>query len=1114
MRGERELDRLRLSQRWLLFGGGALISLAICVAASITVLARIDSYINDQQHLFVSDRQALINELGYAEARLLHSVHVAELWWRQVSHTLPDMSHPCGAQAPEPARTDLGVDGISQYQLLWRSRPRQAQAPLSAARCRRYQALAEHVSPGPVLVREINGEPASGYFFDPRGHFVAVAPPIDPAAVSRRLGLPDTDALIDRLCLSTDCRAAPDSRKIAWLGPHEDPLTGQAVVSAVGTAYHLGRPFAVFVDNLPLTTLQSKVDSLRNPGEFFLLGAHGKPIAATQSGDGAAQARHLALVGTLADKSGALERRRHLSTQRIGGVFVFLQAVPGTDWISAYALDWRSVAAGLAPELSLIGALSAAVLVLLWTVLIGFERYVFSPVHRRAQRVYDSERFNRTVFDTAPIGLCVLRADDGRILAQNDRMRALSQQFFEQPDTPVRTLATRLWIDHRRHPMPVGQRLREFDLPLAPTQGGAACLRAALVKTRYQGQRVLLGAVSDITAQKALEAGLQAARRAADQANHAKSAFLAAMSHEIRTPMQGILGHLELLELSLPAGDAAARLKVVRNASQHLLQIINDILDISKLEAAHMRLESADIDLHALIEQVVMTYAPGIRQRGLALHLVLDPALPGPLRGDAARLTQMLANLVSNAAKFTERGGIIVRLVVGVREHARQWIRMQVEDTGIGIAPERQAQLFAPFTQADASIARRFGGTGLGLSLCRRLAELMGGRISLDSEPGRGSVFTIEVPLAIGAEAVPASPSVLPGAEIILLGSPGEWRDAITAQLRYWGARVSVLEHAPAHWPEADWVLTLEIAASLTPPENMHWIDVTPDGPWTPQRRTTHPRAWQISSFSLSGLRQALSTSAAGEADAAREGPASAPKQDCGQTNAMPPSTRVLVVEDNPVNRLLLQEQLARLGHGTLGAENGAQALTLFASAHVDLVLTDLSMPDLDGYRLARMLRERGATQPIITVTAHTAPEVLERCRANGIDEVIVKPVSLEQLRQVLGKWLTSDAPSAQMPRSKAERLLDGDGRSLLTDTMQADLQALESALTQGDRGVLLAKLHRIKGAFAALGERALTDRCHDLETLTLQQAPTARWRTAYEAFNAQVQVFLKRWQP
>lgn len=147
-------------------------------------------------------------------------------------------------------------------------------------------------------------------------------------------------------------------------------------------------------------------------------------------------------------------------------------------------------------------------------------------------------------------------------------------------------------------------------------------------------------------------------------------------------------------------------------------------------------------------------------------------------------------------------------------------------------------------------------------------------------------------------------------------------------------------------------------------------------------------------------------------------------------------------------------------------------------------------------------------------MTAHTAPEVLERCRANGTDEVIVKPVSLAQLRQLLDRWLTSDTLSTPLPRGKAERLLDGDGRGLLADIMQADLRALESAFAQGDRCTLLTKLHRIKEAFAALGERALTERCRDLEMLMLQQAPTARWRTAYETFNAQVQVFLKRWQP
>lgn len=187
-RGERELARLPLSQRWLLFGGGALISTAICIAASITVLARLDSCVNDQQDLFVSERQALINELRYAEARLLHSVHGAELWWRQTSHVALDSSQPCGPQVQEPMQADTGIDGILQYQLLWRSRPRQqAHAPLSAARCRRYQALAEHVSPGPVLVREINGEPAGGYFFDPRGHLVAVVPPIEPDQSARLL---------------------------------------------------------------------------------------------------------------------------------------------------------------------------------------------------------------------------------------------------------------------------------------------------------------------------------------------------------------------------------------------------------------------------------------------------------------------------------------------------------------------------------------------------------------------------------------------------------------------------------------------------------------------------------------------------------------------------------------------------------------------------------------------------------------------------------------------------------------------------------------------------------------------------------------------------------------
>jgi len=469
------------------------------------------------------------------------------------------------------------------------------------------------------------------------------------------------------------------------------------------------------------------------------------------------------------------------------------------------------------------------------------------------------------------------------------------------------------------------------------------------------------------------------AQREAENANQAKSTFLATVSHEIRTPMNGVLGMIDVLERSSLSVEQREALGTVRYSASALLRIIDDILDFSKIEAGRLDLECIELSTVELIEGVGETLAPQAAAKGLKLAAYVAAGVPQRVTGDPLRLQQILFNLLGNAIKFTETGS--VRLSLETAGEAMLCIK--VADTGIGLSAEQQSRLFQPFVQADSSTTRRFGGTGLGLSIVRRLAEAMGGIVDVFSEPGKGSTFAVTVRLD---EVVPAGPREMPlqGLSLSLALADAEEARAIARYLEDAGAAVRLLD--------ADGTFTgiridgLDLDVSLA------------DGP----AASGLPRPWRRDPLIRAVARVAGRV-------VARPSAAVAP----GPSPAL--NGRVLVVDDNSVNRKILARQLELAGASTDSAAGGEEALELWRNGGYDLVLADLQMPTMDGFELARRIRqseaaEQRARTPILAVTASTLEEQEQKSRAAGMDGFITKPIGIEQLKATLDVWLKDTA--------------------------------------------------------------------------------------------------------
>jgi signal transduction histidine kinase/CheY-like chemotaxis protein len=536
---------------------------------------------------------------------------------------------------------------------------------------------------------------------------------------------------------------------------------------------------------------------------------------------------------------------------------------------------------------------------------------------------------------------------------------------------------------------------------------------------------------------------LETARRGAMATALSKAQFLANMSHEIRTPMNGILGMAELLVRTRLDAEQEQMAATIHSSAESLLAVLNDILDYSKIEAGRLELESADFDLWQIVDDCAGLLHGAAEQKGVELMTFVDPRLWRCLRGDAARLRQVVLNLVSNAVKFTLEGEVVLGADLVAEDAESQLVRIWVRDTGVGLDQEALDRLFVPFSQADASTTRRFGGTGLGLVICRRLVEMMGGRMDVTSVPRRGSTFSFRVRLPKGelANARPRAEDVdLGGCAVLLVDDNETNRQLMVMQLAPTRIGIDVASNAISA------IEVLRNASRRGRPFTMAIVDMAMPGFDGIQlaeatRNDAEIRPLPIALASSLGARPGLAEMAAADVFrwlnkplaagrllqvvrdmASLHGTRSVPTR--GPDDANPPPAwvaqvgeqRVLVAEDNEINRRVLAGMLRRIGCDVTFAVDGREALQLVEQRQFDLVLMDCQMPEMDGFETARAIRGLGgakAALPIVALTANVLPSDRDACLAAGMNDFLAKPVKLDVLRAAVQRW-SRPAPVGQ----------------------------------------------------------------------------------------------------
>ena len=631
--------------------------------------------------------------------------------------------------------------------------------------------------------------------------------------------------------------------------------------------------------------------------------------------------------------------------------------------------------------------------------------------------------------------------------------------------------------------------------------------KATVSRGRTGDVQRITGAIVDISDLKRAEAATLHAKLAAEAANRAKSNFLANVSHEIRTPMNGVIGMTQILSETTLDCTQREYVDIIRGSAQALLSLINDVLDLSKIEADRLELELVEFNVRDVIYETVAAMAFQSAVKGIELIVNVGIDVPVTARGDPGRLRQIVMNLIGNAIKFTHEGHVVLDTTGALDERGRLTLRSEVTDTGIGIPADRLDRLFKTFSQIDSSTTRHYGGSGLGLSIVKRLAELMGGAVGVRSEAGQGSSFWATVKVDAVQEQWEREPVGI-GRRILVVDDLPVSRESLARKLRlarYDAVAVSGVDAALeqlAQGPDFDLVLADELMPMKGGLDLLNALRADPRYTTMPFILLSlfgaeHDAAERVHRPDAVGLKpiRAITLTALVAQVLAGNMPLRAQRPVTPDSKPTFLGQRILLVEDNPVNQRVAQRLLQKLAADVTIANNGAEALERLAESTFDAVLMDCQMPVMDGFTAARRIRAaehangRGKRLPIIALTANVMSEDRDNCIAAGMDAHLGKPIEPAQLLDCLGRYLKADIVLPEVDMNALHELTGGDQefeRELVDTFVSSGDQCLAeiiSALRISDFVTIGKRAHALKGASANIHAARLAAAASSLES-------------------------------